>query len=107
MLANGSDWSSLSRTTGQGCGPSGRRGCSFIACFLSKLFRAIADRHAAAGELDRFLGKLHIRHLLDGRLLRGVDVAVLDAVVDGPLRPLFGEAGVDRPDAVLGPDIDG
>src|SRR5829696_6275825 len=30
MLANGSDWSSLVRTTSHGCGPSGRRGCSFI-----------------------------------------------------------------------------
>src|SRR5665213_3339792 len=41
MLANGSDWSSLSRTTLQVCGPSGRRGCSFIG---SSLFGEVSSR---------------------------------------------------------------
>src|SRR5258705_7179561 len=102
MLANGSDWSSLSRTTFHGWGPSGRRGCSFIV-----LLRALANGDAPAGQLHCFLGELDIGDLLDGRLLRRFDVAVLDAVVDRPLRALLGEAGVDRPDAVLGFDLPG
>src|SRR5262245_14969006 len=34
MLANGIDWSSLLRTVSHGCGPSGRRGCSFMVLTL-------------------------------------------------------------------------
>src|SRR5262245_43229948 len=102
MFANGSDWSSLLRTTSQGCGPSGRRGCSFMA-----LLRAIPNRDLAAGDLDRLLGKLDVGDLLDCRLLRRVDVAVCNAVVDRPLRALVIEAGVDRPHAILGLDVDG
>src|SRR6185369_228898 len=121
MLANGSDWSSLLRTTSQGCGPSGRRGCSFMVIFLSgclrlilrsgpkdrvskdgqrivaygsrrtlrvlltmrpDLLRTFPDGHPPAGQFHRFLGELHVGDLLDGRLLAGFDVAVLDAVVD-------------------------
>src|SRR4029079_5606231 len=97
MLANGSDWSSLLRTTSQDCGPSGRRGCSFIV-----LLRAIPDGEPSAGQLQGLLGDLGVGNLLDARLLGRFDVAVLDAVVDRPLRALLGEAGVDRPHAVLG-----
>src|SRR3954471_717598 len=96
MLANGSDWSSLLRTTSQGWGPSGRRGCSFIV-----LLRAIADGGPSAGQFHGLLGKLGVGDLLDGRFLGRFDVAVLDAVVDRPLRALLGEARVDRPDAVF------
>src|SRR3954464_4974953 len=102
MLANGSDWSSLLRTTSQGCGPSGRRGCSFIV-----LLRAIPDGDPSAGQLHGFLGELGVGDLLDGRLLAGFDVAVLDAVVDRPLRAFLGEAGIDRPHAVPGVALPG
>src|SRR5213083_1763728 len=102
MLANGSDWSSLLRTTSQGWGPSGRRGCSFMV-----LLRAIADGDPSADQLQGLLGELDVGDLFDGRLLGRFDVAVLDAVVDRPLRALFGEAGVDRPHAVLGVALPG
>src|SRR4029079_11106803 len=119
MLANGSDWSSLLRTTSQGCVPSGRRGCSFMVVFLSvylcliwgaperrfsmlltmrpSSLRAFPDGDAPAGQFHGLLGELHVGDLLDGRLLARFDVAVLDAVVDRPLRALWIEPGVDRP----------
>src|SRR6187402_1983148 len=102
MLANGSDWSSLSRTTFHGCGPSGRRGCSFIG-----LLRALADSDSPTGEFQSLLSELDVGDLLDRRLLRLFDVAVADAVVDRPLRALGIEAGVDRPHAVLGVALPG
>src|SRR5262249_35408410 len=68
--------------------------------------RAISDRHLAAGGFDRFLGELHVRDLIDRGLLGRIDVAIRDAVLDRPLGARRIEAGVDRPHAVLGLDVD-
>ena len=71
------------------------------------LILAIADGDGAARRLDRFLGELNIRDLLDRRLPVLPDVAVLGAVVDRPLRAREIEAGIDRPDAIFGQLVDG
>src|SRR4029078_10724396 len=105
MLGNGNDWSSLLRTISHGCGPiRGGVMLTFMA-FLALpafLYAALSDRHAAAGPLDRLACAVHVPHLLDGRLLCRFDVAVVDRVLDRPLRALRIHALVDRPHAVPG-----
>ena len=71
------------------------------------LILAIADGDGAARGLDRLLGELNIRDLLDRRPPVLVDIAVLSAVVDRPLRARGIEAGIDRPDAIFGQHVDG
>ena len=71
------------------------------------LILAIADGDGAARRLDRFLGKLNIRDLLDRRLPVLLEVAVLGAIVDQPLRAGGIETGIDRPDAIFGQHVDG
>jgi len=71
------------------------------------LILAIADRDGAACGLDRLLGELNIRDLLDRRLPVLLDVAILGAVVDRPLRARGIETGIDRPDAIFGQHVDG
>src|SRR5262247_1176112 len=104
MLANGSAWSSLLRTTSHGCGPmrggwmltfilGPSRSHSPCSCLLGPRFRgddsfgadtlqlAFPDRRGAAGGIDRLLGEREIGDLLHGRLLVLGHIADLDAVV--------------------------
>src|SRR5205085_3540616 len=102
MLANGSAWSSFPRTTSHGCGPM--RG-GWILTFIA-LILAIADGDRATSCVDGFLGELQIGDLLDGRLLVPLNIPILNAVLDRPLRARRTKPGIDRPDAVLGLDVD-
>src|SRR4051812_35363485 len=106
MLANGSDWSSLLRTASQGCGPMrGGWMLTFIMRDPWSSVLAIADGDGAARGLHGLVGERDVGDLLDWRLLVLLDVAVLDAVLDGPLGALRVEARIDRQHAVLGLDI--
>src|SRR5262245_37363833 len=71
------------------------------------LILAIADGDVAARGLDRLLGELNIRDLLDRRLPVLLDVAILGAIVDRPLRAGWIETGIDRPDTIFGQHVDG
>src|SRR5215467_10456921 len=116
MLENGALWSRRVRTCSHGwCAD----GCcvwmsmgdllGFAHALFGKpvptfpehaLILAIADGDGTVRGLDRLLGELNIRDLFDGRLPVLVDIAVLSAVVDRPLRARGIEAGIDRPDAI-------
>src|SRR6516162_7952238 len=67
---------------------------------------AAADGDGAAGDFDRFARERDIGDLLDGWLLVRLDVAILGAVIDRPLRAIAIEPGVDRPDAIPGQDVE-
>src|SRR3984893_10382147 len=123
MLENGAFWSRRVRTCSHGWCADGRGVWMFIAVLLGfahvlfgkpvptvpehALILAIADGDGAACRLDRFLGELNIRDLLDRRLPVLLEVAVLGAVVDRPLCTRGIEAGIDRPDAIFGQHVDG
>src|SRR5215472_8944961 len=53
------------------------------------LLRAAADRDPAAGGLDRLPGNRQIDHLIEARLLRGIDIAGVHIHVDGELGALL------------------
>src|SRR5262245_66232768 len=71
------------------------------------LILAIADGDVAARGLDRLLGELNIRDLLDRRLPVLLDVAILGAIVDRPLRGGWFETGIDRPDTIFDKLVEG
>src|SRR5262249_15787867 len=115
MLEKGVFWSRRVRTCSHGWFADRRGAWMFMKdplVFAQSLFEkpvpvfpqpalilAISDADGAARRLDRLLGELNIRDLLDRRLSVLLDVAVLGAVVDRPLRAGGIEAGIDRPDA--------
>src|SRR2546425_6949817 len=115
MLENGALWSRRVRTCSHGWCADARGVWMFMGDLLGfahVLFRkpvptfpehalilAIIDGDGAPRRLDRFLGELNIRDLLDRRLPVLLDVAILGAVVDRPLRARGIETGIDRPDA--------
>src|SRR5262249_22267953 len=123
MLENGALWSRRVRTWSHGWCADARCVWMFRADFLGfahilfgnpllsfpehALILAIADGDGAARGLDRLLGELNIRDLLDRRLPVLLDVAILGAVVDRPLRAGRVEAGIDRPDAIFGQHVEG
>src|SRR5262245_57041592 len=117
MLENGALWSRRVRTCSHGWCADGRCVWMFMGDLLGfahalfgkpvpifpehALILAIADGDGTARGLDRLLGELNIRDLLDRRPPVLVDIAVLSAVVDRPSRARGIEAGIDRPDAIL------
>src|SRR5215471_16911261 len=123
MLENGALWSRRVRTCSHGWCADARCVWMFMGDLLGfahvlfgkpvptfpehALILAIADGDGAARRLDRLLGELNICNLLDRRLPVLVDIAILGAVVDRPLRARGIEAGIDRPDAVFGQHVDG
>src|SRR6516164_10468255 len=110
MLEKGVFWSRRVRTCSHGWCADGRGVWMFMAVLLGfahalfgksvptvpehALILAIAHGDGAARRLDRFLGELNIRDLLDRRLSVLLDVAVLGAVVDRPLRARGIESGI-------------
>src|SRR5215510_8754434 len=72
-----------------------------IAPLPQSLIPAAADLGWTACGFQSFLANFDVDNLLVGRLFVRLDVAVLDGVLNGPLRALSGEAGIDAPDAVL------
>src|SRR5215469_10288879 len=123
MLEKGAFWSRRVRTCSHGWCADGRGVWTFMRDLLvfahvlfgkpvpafpeRALILASADGDGAARRLDRFLGELNIRDLLDRRLPVLLDVAVLGAIVDRPLRAGGIETGIDRPDAIFGQHVDG
>src|SRR5262245_65995071 len=123
MLENGALWSRRVRTCSHGWCADGRCVWMFMGDLLGfahaligtpvptfpghALILAIADGDGTARGLDRLLGELHSRDLLDRRPPALVDIAVLSAVVDRPLRARGIEAGIDRPDASVGQHVGG
>src|ERR1700746_695717 len=123
MLENGAFWSRRVRTCSHGWWADGRGVWMFMAVLLGfahVLFRqpvpacpehalsvSLAEGAGAARRLDRFLGELNIRDLRGRRLPVLLEVAVLGAIVDRPLRTCGIEAGIDRPDAIFGQHVDG
>src|SRR5215471_18203156 len=123
MLEKGVFWSRRVRTCSHGWCADGRGVWMFMAVLLGfahalfgkpvpafpehALILAIADGDGAARRLDCFLGELNIRDLLDRRLPVLLEVAVLRAIVDRPLRARWVKAGIDRPDAIFGQHVDG
>src|SRR5262245_40279067 len=121
MLENGALWSRRVRTCSHGWCADARCVWMFMADLLGfahilfgkpvltfpehALILAIADGDGAARGLDRLLGELNIRDLLDRRLSVSLDVAILGAVVDRPLREGRVGAGIDRPDSVFGQTV--
>src|SRR5262249_61565610 len=97
MFENGAFWSRRVRTCSQAWWEDGRGVWMFMG-----LIPAVADGDGAAGGGDRLLGERDVGDLLDRRLVIFVDIAVLGAVVDRPLRAGAVEAGIDRPDAISG-----
>src|SRR5215510_16542267 len=123
MLENGALWSRRVRTCSHGWCADARGVWMFMGDLLGSrmfysenqfplfpehaLILAIADGDGAARGLDRLLGELNIRDLLDRRLPALLDVAILGAIVDRPLRAGWIETGIDRPDAIFGQHVDG
>src|SRR5262249_10708442 len=123
MLENGALWSRRVRTWSHGWCADGRCVWTFMGDLLGvahvlfgkpvptflehALILAIADGDGAARGLDRLLGELNVRDLLDRRLPVLLEVAILGAVVDRPLRTGWIETGIDRPDATFGQHVDG
>src|SRR5262249_17738026 len=122
MLENGALWSRRVRTWSHGWCADARCVWMFMADLLGfahilfgkpllsfpehALILAIADGDGAARGLDRLLGELNIRDLLDRRLPVLLDVAILGAVVDRPLRAGRVEAGIGGRDAICGQHVD-
>src|SRR6266478_1298421 len=110
MLENGALWSRRVRTSSQGWCADARCVWMFMGDLLGfahvlfgkpvptfpehALILAIADGGGAARGLDRLLGELNIRDLLDRRLPVLLELAVLGAIVDRPLRACGIEAGI-------------
>src|SRR5260221_11100386 len=123
MLENGAFWSRRVRTCSHGWCADGRGVWMFMAVLLGfahvpfgkpvpafpehALILAIADGDGAARRLDRLLGELNIRDLLDRRFPVLLEVAVLGAIVDRPLRRGGSETGIYQPDPILGHTVDG
>src|SRR5688572_16140615 len=102
MLANGSDWSSLSRTTFHGCGPNGRRGCSFMMCTPSDGLPLPRFQHALYLALPD--DRLAVRRDVAAYAVAGLGVTAEDVELRAvELRPLrHSEAFFLRFQRVLG-----
>src|SRR6266567_7870306 len=123
MLENGALWSRRVRTCSHGWCADARGVWMFMGDLLGfahvlfgkpvhtfpehALILAIADRDGAACGLDRLLGELNIRDLLDRRLPVLLGGAILSTIIDRPLRARGIETGIDRPDAIFGQHVDG
>src|SRR6266511_448745 len=62
---------------------------------------AAANLRRTARGLERFFAELDVDDLIVGRFFVCLNVAILDAVVDGPLGAFPGKARVDAPDAIF------
>src|SRR5258708_36723292 len=118
MLENGAFWSRRVRTCSHGWCADGRGVWMFMAVLLGfahvpfgkpvpafpehALILAIADGAGAARRLDRLLGELNIRDLLDRRFPVLLEVAVLGANVARPLLARGVAAGIARPYDIFG-----